>query len=387
MITRLPLSIGFDAKRLYHNFTGLGNYSRTLLQTLAAVRPDWQYHLFTPKINPHSRLQFLHQIPHLSVHTPPKGWTAMPATWRRVAMSRDIRRSGVDIYHGLSHELPVGLSDSGIRTAVTMHDLIFERFPAQYPWLDRKIYRWKFKQACRQADRIVAISEQTKADLIEFYKVPAHKIQVIYQSCDPIFRSAPDDTYKDSVRQRYGLPGEFLLYVGSVIERKNLLAIVQALHQLTAFPTLPLVVVGNGGAYLRKVRDYIASKGLQKRIFWFKTLDFNDLPVFYHLAHALVLPSLFEGFGIPIIESLNCGTPVITSTGSCFAETAGPGASYVDPHDTGDIARAMQQVMEDSALHSRLSQAGSRYVRRFDPEVVGIEWVSLYQALIEGTVE
>lgn len=375
------LSIGFDAKRLYWNFTGLGNYSRTLLRTLAEVRPEWHYHLFTPRINEMPRLDFLKKIPHLSVHAPAGAWSALPAAWRSWGMSGDIRRSGVGIYHGLSHELPAGLTDKKIKKVVTIHDLIFERYPEQYPFLDRQVYHYKFRQACQAADVVVAISEQTKADIIDYYKIDPQRIQVIYQSCEPIFLQPADVVRQAVVRQKYGLPRDFLLYVGSVIERKNLLGVVKALQQIKDYPDLPLVIVGDGRGYRQQVEAYITAHGLQSRIFWYKSLDFADLPFFYQQARTLVLPSLFEGFGIPIIESLNCGTPVVTSRDSCFRETAGSGALYVDPLDPGAIAAAIRRLLEDSVLHRELALAGKQYVRRFDASVIGSEWVKLYESM------
>lgn len=375
------LSIGFDAKRLYWNFTGLGNYSRTLLRTLAEIAPEWHYHLFTPRINEASRLDFLKKIPHLQVHAPEGLWSKVPAAWRSFGMAGDIRRSGVSIYHGLSHELPAGLTGKSIKKVVTIHDLIFERYPEQYPFFDRQVYRYKFRQACQSADVVVAISEQTKTDIIDFYKIDPARIQVIYQSCEPIFQQKADTARTIAVQQKYHLPSDYLLYVGSVIERKNLLGIVRALHRLTEYPELPLVIVGDGKAYLRQVQDYIEKHQLQSRIFWYKTLDFADLPVFYQGARAMILPSLFEGFGIPIIESLNCGTPVITSEGSCFSETAGPGALYVNPLNPDHIADAVRRLLNDSALHRELAREGKQYVRRFDPGMIGAEWVKLYESI------
>ena len=151
--------------------------------------------------------------------------------------------------------IPIGLDKKGIPSVVTMHDLIFERYPLQYKWVDRMIYRKKFKYAIEHADQIIAISQQTKTDLIEFYQAPAEKISVCYQSCNPAFQQTISEIEKERIRNKYNLPAAYFLSVGSVIERKNLLTSCQALVQLKKEERLPLVVIGNGGAYKKRFNN------------------------------------------------------------------------------------------------------------------------------------
>ena len=180
------MQIGFDAKRAFNNFTGLGNYSRTLIETLAHFYPENTYHLFTPNLNTNPRIAAFSKNPSLKIHTPSFPFNKISPLWRSYFINKDILSSGVQIFHGLSHELPIGLSKK-IKQVVTVHDLIQERYPQYYTAIDRKIFTLKLKQACHQADIIVAISEQTKRDIIEFLKIDAEKIQVIYQSCHQQF--------------------------------------------------------------------------------------------------------------------------------------------------------------------------------------------------------
>ena len=174
------LRIGYDAKRLFNNFTGLGNYSRTLLANLAEYYPDNAYFLYSPKIAKNDETHFFLNSALFNVQLPKRG---PGAYWRSVGIKRDLLKHKIQLFHGLSHEIPLGLEKANIRSIVTIHDLIFERFPEHYPFIDRKIYSLKFRYACRHADHIVAISENTKQDIIEFYDIPPEKISVIYQSC------------------------------------------------------------------------------------------------------------------------------------------------------------------------------------------------------------
>src|SRR5690606_9066256 len=149
----------------------------------------------------------------------------LPSLWRSQWMAKNLQDLEIDLFHGLSHEIPAGLKKSGIKSVVTIHDLIFERYPHQYNPLDVRIYRKKFKHACQNADRIIAISEQTKQDIVDFYKIDPLKIDVCYQSCDRSFNSFISEIQKTEIRKRYSLPERFFLSVGSIIERKNLLNI------------------------------------------------------------------------------------------------------------------------------------------------------------------
>ncbi len=358
------LNIGFDAKRAFQNRTGLGNYSRTLIRSLAEIYPQHQYFLFAPKTKPLFR--------------PPAGMQAvlpvrahhrwLKSVWRSRWMVKDLQRQEVDVFHGLSAELPFGIHRTAIKTAVTMHDLIFERYPQQYNPIDVLTYRKKARYACEQAHRVIAISEQTKADLVEFYGTPANRISVCYQACDPAFETLHSQEAIAAMLQQYGLPAQYFLYVGSVIERKNLLRIAEALHQLKGRLDIPLVVLGDGRQYKEKVKQFLRQKGLEKQVIWLNEVAdfaFKDLPALYQGATALLYPSLFEGFGIPILEALWSRTPVITSRGSCFLETGGNAALYVDPLNPAAIAEAMEQVAGNGTLVEGMKEKGILHAQNF----------------------
>ena len=221
------LRIAFDAKRITHNATGLGNYGRTMVAMLARFAPQNRYDLYTPDPGRDELRRRLDGIPQLTFRYPRKPLHGpFKALWRSLGLSRELAPDTA-LFHGLSGELPSGLRKRGVRSVVTIHDLIFLRFPAYYKPVDRWIYTLKFRSACRRADRIIAISEATKRDVMHFFGIPEQKIDVIYQGCDERFKHPVDAALLDDVRRRHALPDHYILSVGSIEERKNLLLLLR----------------------------------------------------------------------------------------------------------------------------------------------------------------
>jgi len=374
------MNIAFDAKRAFQNNTGLGNYSRTLIQSLIKGYPVHSWYLFAPK----QTTMFIPDA-HAKVILPEKTWHRwFKSAWRSKYVVKELQQYKIDLYHGLSHEIPFGIHESGVKSVVTMHDLIFERYPGQYNPIDVFTYRRKARYACRHANRIIAISEQTKQDIITYYQIPAEKISVVYQSCDPAFSIHHSPAELAQLRAKYNLPDRYFLYVGSVIERKNLLGVIKAMQILQGTLSIPLVVLGNGSGYKKKVKAFIAENGLEQQVIWLNEqsrLDFKEVPLLYQAATALLYPSVFEGFGIPILEALCSLTPVITSQGSCFGETGGDAALYIDPLQPETLAAAMQQVATDTELVNRMKEKGWVHAQHFTPEKCAAGVMQVYEAI------
>lgn len=382
------MNIGFDAKRAFHNTTGLGHYSRNLLWALAEYFPEHEYFLFNPKANRnfHFAAPNLHEVlPQEILHR------LFSSAWRSSWVKKDLKRNKIDLYHGLSHEIPLGIQKTGIRSVVTIHDLIHERYPEQYNAIDVKIYRKKFRYACEHADRVIAISEQTKKDIIEFYKTPADKISVCYQSCNPAFMSAVSEENRHRVKKLYDLPDQFFLYVGSIIERKNLLNICKALRLLKNELDIPLVVIGDGGAYKSKVKEYISQNGLDKQVIFLSETaaakgsatfqKATDFPAIYSSAIAMIYPSFFEGFGIPVLEALWSRLPVITSNVSCLPEAGGEGAYYVNPANAEEIAAGMKKIYSDKQFADMMREKGWLHAQNFTPQKHAEAVMNVYKDL------
>ncbi len=376
------MRIGFDGKRVMQNFTGLGNYSRYVVEMLCRFSPENEYVLYAPRKRA-SRVidDFLLRCPQLKRIYPEKGvWKRFPSLWRTFGMTSCIRADQIDIYHGLSNELPLNIRKAGnVKRVVTVHDLIFLRYPAYYPWIDRKIYAYKFRKACEQAEVIIAISECTKRDIVSYFQIPESKIQVIYQGCDASFAEPVSLEKKQEVRRKYQLPEHYILNVGSIEERKNALLAVKALCSLPSY--LHLVILGRRTPYTERIEAFVRTHHLEERVEIRSGVPFVDLPAIYRQAEAFVYPSRFEGFGIPVVEALHSGIPVVAATGSCLEEAGGPDSIYVDPDDAEALAGALERILGDAGLRRRMVSKGKEYVRRFSAGTQALQLVEIYRTL------
>jgi glycosyltransferase involved in cell wall biosynthesis len=370
------LIIGFDGKRAAKNFTGLGNYSRYVLNILNKFYPDNAYRVYIPgKLD--RRADDLAKLSSMRICHPKN--IKFQIFWRSFGILRNLKADGIKIFHGLSNEIPFGIKKTGIASVVTIHDLIFLRYPEYYPWLDRKIYNFKFRYACRNADKIIAISEQTKFDIINYYHIPESRIEVIYQNCNAAFQKEISKGELEEVKKRYLLPAAFLLNVGTIESRKNLLLIVKALNDLPAH--ICLVVIGKETPYSKKVKDYIALQNLTDRVQFLKNVPIEDLPAIYRQAEIFIYPSEFEGFGIPILEALHSQIPVIAAKGSCLEEAGGPESLYVNPHDQQELAAAINSLLNNPGKKQLMIEAGKEYLKKFSDHIIAGKLMELYQKL------
>lgn len=376
------MRIGFDGKRAVQNFTGLGNYSRYVIEILYRFFPENEYVLYAPRKRPSRAFDALLQhCPLLETIYPGSGmWRRFKSLWRTFGITSRLQQDGIELFHGLSGELPLNIRKATkVKSLVTVHDLIFLRYPAYYQWIDRKVYTYKFRKACENADVVVAISECTKRDIISYFQIPEDKIKVVYQGCDISFMQMASLARKQEVKGKYGLPERFILNVGSIEERKNVLLAVKALARLPQ--EMNLVIVGRRTPYTDEVERSIRDLHLENRVTILSGVPFADLPVLYQLAETFVYPSRFEGFGIPIIEAIHSGLPVVAATGSCLEEAGGPDSIYVNPDDVDAMADALQRLSGDTELRRKMIGAGQEYVRRFSEEMQARQLMDIYKAL------
>jgi glycosyltransferase involved in cell wall biosynthesis len=373
-----PLTIGFDGKRATQNFTGLGNYSRYIVSILSEYFPNNKYKVYSPQeLNKQTLAGVWNNSFSVSLRHPKQ--KRFKSFWRSYGIITDLIKDGIEIYHGLSNEIPFGIRKAGIASVVTIHDLIFLRYPEYYPLLDRKMYAFKFRYACRNADKIVAISEQTKRDIIQYFKIDESCIEVIYQNCNKRFTLEPSKAELEQIKQFYELPEKYLLNVGTVESRKNLLLIVKALRKVD--PSTHLVVIGRKTPYAENVMRYIAENNLVNRVHFLSNVSHEDLPGIYRQAELFVFPSEFEGFGIPIIEALHSGIPVIAASGSCLEEAGGPDSMYINPNNENELSDAINFVLINPEKRKKMIEAGREYVKQFDDKLIAQKLIELYQTL------
>lgn len=352
--------IALDAKRAFHNHRGLGNYSRDVIRLLGTYAPEYELLLVDP----------------LGTFRPAAGWRLFPALWRSWGVVSQL--PNVALYHGLSGEVPLGIKRSASKVLVTMHDAIFMRYPHLYSWTYRHLFAMKVRYACRVADGIICISEQTKRDMITYFGADERKIRVVYQGCHSRFREPVSPQNVLSVRQRYHLPEHYLLTVGAIEPRKNLETIIRAIH--AAHLSMPIVAVGADSRYAVFCRSLAEQLGVTLIVV--HSVCAEDLPAIYKGALLMLYPSHFEGFGIPILEAMCVGVPVLTSEGSCFAETGGDAAVYVSPADVQAMADCLHRLVNDEAERAEMISRGFQQAARFADEQVAASLLAVYREFL-----
>lgn len=369
------MRIGFDAKRAVSNYTGLGNYSRFIISNLMMFYPENSYKLFISKLSSGNIEETLsYDKSNYIVKRSRKPF------WRTFGIVKDIKAENIQLYHGLSNELPFRINQTGTKSIVTIHDLIFLKHPEFYPVVDRVIYNIKAKYACKIADKIIAVSECTKRDIINYYQIDPEKIEVIYQGCFSIFKERIDDSKKKEIRKKYNLPAKFLLSVGSIEERKNILLIVKALKNI---PDIHFVVIGKQRKYAKKVLAYASQHRLSDRVHILSNVSLAELPAIFQSSEIFIYPSLYEGFGIPIIEALNSEIPVIGAKGSCLEEAGGFHSIYVDPYNDIELAEQVNRLLTDNTLREVMIKEGLEHVKHFSDDKCTEALFNIYEELIK----
>lgn len=367
------MRIGFDAKRAFLNASGLGNYSRNTINALHRYSENNHYVLYTPEIKDglfENYIQF-------EVHTPESPVAKIFKSVWRSKSTKLLKKHQIDIFHGLSNELPYGIHKTKIPSVVTIHDLIFMRFPEFYKTIDRKIYHNKVKYACSSAKKIIAISEQTKEDIIRFLKVDPGKIEVVYQSVSPVFF---ERTEIENLCAKYNISKNFILSVGTLEPRKNQMAILKALH--SGKIDSQIVFVGKPTSYVKNLYDFINTNNLSSQVKFLNNIPENDLAGLYQQACLSVYISHFEGFGLPVIESMASGCPVITSNVSCLPETAGGAAILCNPNDCNELVSQINILLENDNLRNDLIRKGNERAKLFHPKYFAKKMISLYTGIL-----
>lgn len=377
------LVIGLDAKRAVANRTGLGNYSRFLIDSLSKNYENCTLKLFVPKIKENEEFAELTERRNIVLCTPQRFVDKiLPFVWRSFSMTSQWQNSGLDIYHGLSNELPLNVSPAPCPAVVTIHDLIWHKAPEDYSPVDRMIYEYKYRRSAQLATRIIAVSNRTKEDIVNDWQIDPEKIDVIYQGCNPIFSRPVSIDKKEEVRKKYNLGDKYMVSVGTVQSHKNQLLAVRGLRALPHY--LKLVLVGKtNNRYKAEITRFIEDNRLVNRVIWLDNVPTEDLPAIYAGAVMSSYVSTYEGFGIPIIESLSVGVPVIASQGSCLEEAGGSGALYVDPENVPSFVETARAILDKPLLRRDLIDKGLKHVRKFNSEDFAAAVMNTYHKAID----
>jgi glycosyltransferase involved in cell wall biosynthesis len=376
------LTIGYDGKRAALNAVGLGNYSRNLLRDLSTERPENRYVVYSPSpFDPKLSAEF---TPHPSItlrapESRPR-FKLLRHLQRHSAVVRQAREDRLSLFHGLTHTLPAGLPCPSV---VTVHDLMYLRRPEDFGWFERTNLHRICKAAVRRAARVIAVSEATKIDVVERLGVAPEKVVVTWQSCSPRFRRervTEDDLAR--VRAKHALPPRFILQVGTVEPRKNALRLVRAFHRLgPRGEGVQLLIAGlSRSDYAQEVRAAAQASGGTVRLLGH--VDTQELPALYTAASLFAYVPLIEGFGIPVLEALSCGTPVVTSNASSLREVGGPAAIPIDPLSEDSIAEGLAAGLDDGPVLARVRAAMPAHVAKFSPAAVVERVMDVYRAAL-----
>lgn len=369
--------IGFDAKRLFNNNTGLGNYSRSLVTQLKSYYPEHEYILFSPSIHAHSPYyDFTHNFASI---TPTSGNSL---AWRSRGIIKDLQTQKIDIFHGLSHEIPFGIEKTSIRSIVSIHDVIYKFFPQDFSLIDKTIYNLKWKHACTNSDHIIAISQTTKQDIMQYFGTDESKISVVYQTCHERFSQTLPAEKILHIQKKHNINRPYILYVGALSTRKNITTLIEAYSTIAHTIDADLVIVGGGRkTIVKKIDALIHKHSLQQRVKLLQGVGDEDLPALYQGADCFVYPSFYEGFGIPILEAFNSGTAVIASRASSLPEVGGNAALYFNPHSAEELAQQIITILHDTELRTELIHKGLARALEFSAKAFAQNTIKIYNSL------
>ncbi|MFN2243849.1 MAG: glycosyltransferase family 4 protein [Anaerolineae bacterium] len=354
--------IGIDASRATAaQRTGTETYSLHLIRELLALGKGHRFRLY------------FNQPPAPGLFPDAAEMRVMPFArlWTHARLSREMRTAAPDLLFVPSHVLPLLHPE---RCVVTIHDLGFYYYPEAHTLSQNLYLRWSTRYNARIATRVIADSIATRNDLLRYYRVPGERIEVVYPGRDEALGPVRDPEVLQDVRARYGLSEPYLLYVGTLHPRKNLVRLVQAFSAFTkamaAGPAKPkaepqLVLAGQKGWLYEEILNQVRKLDLVDRVVFTGYVPDADLPAVLSGAVAFVFPSLYEGFGLPVLEAMACGTPVICSNVSSLPEVAGEAALQVDPLDVEALAEAIHWVISDAGLRATLVERGYEQVQRF----------------------
>jgi glycosyltransferase involved in cell wall biosynthesis len=376
------MRIGIDGKVMSSYAGGIGtsafNLVRSCIREAVKTDPPVEFVIFT---GPHTCLDGV-QGPNCQVD---ERFRHIESSLLRLmfCIPRGLRAQRIDVFHGFDH-LGVPLFAKVGRYVATIHDMI----PLLWPqWVTRKhrlVVAAAYHRLGRQADLVITPSEATKADIVGHLRINPDRIAVVPWGCEERFQPTGDRERFAAVRRRYRLPTRYLLFVGTLEPRKNLTGLLHAYAILRAAghdENLKLVVAGRMGWLYHDIFDTVKSLGLEEEVVFTGFVDDEDLPHLYRGAQLFVFPSLYEGFGLPILEAMASGVPVVTSNAASMTEVAGEAAMLVDPHDSQAIAEGMGQVLYEDRLRDVLIQKGLTRARHFTWESVAQKTLELYAAL------
>ena len=378
--------IGFDATAAFTQGGGIGRYTRELLGALLREQGSYRFQVFTARSPQTSPSKYeLSSAAEASIKRVPLTPRWLYRIWYRLRLPVPVQlfTGRIDLFHSPDFVLPPVMGP--IPTLLTVHDLSFEYYPETFtPSLVtylRRVVPW----SVRRATRVLADSESTRSDLMSLYQTPGQKITVLYSGVNEQFRPIRSQPTLSTVRAKYGIGDEPYIFTVSTLQpRKNHRMLIEAFSRLVSAAQINLVIAGGKGWLYDEMAAEIMRLGLTERVHFLGFVDDEDLPTLYSAASLFVFPSLYEGFGLPILEAMACGTPVLASDASSLPEVSGDAALQLPPSDVAAWTAAMRNLLEDDGLRKRLVAAGFERAKRFTWERSARELLGIYELLLNA---
>lgn len=376
------MAIYIDVTAAVHQRAGLARYARTLAQTLASHHSqERDFRLFYASAGAGGAPIGLEGLPVRTTRAGIRPWRLAVWLGQRFGVGFDRLLPDAELFHATEHLL---MPLRRIPTVFTVHDLIYRLFPSYHKRLNYWYLNVAMPLFVKRADALIAISESSKRDLMRIYGVPGDRITVVYEAASPGFYPATAEAVAEA-KSRYGLPQRYLLALGTIEPRKNLMRLVDALRLLRQKdPELCLVIVGSTGWLYQDFFQHLEKLDDPRAVLLSGYVPDSDLPAVITGAAAYVLASLYEGFGLPILEAMACGTPVVCSNTSSMPELAGDAACYFDPHDTSGMTAAIANVLDNRQLREEMRQRGFKQAGLFSWQRTAEETLAVYDRVLSG---
>ncbi len=378
------MRITLDLSPAVHHHAGLGRYAHELLTALTQIDPANTYQSIYYAPTGHERPDPpLDRLPSQAIRLPAKPWRLSVLLADFAGLGMDDWLPHTDIFHATDHLLP---PLKRARSVFTIHDLIYQFFPEHHLPLNRWYLRLMLPRFMRRANAIIAVSENTRRDVTRLMNIPAEKITVIHEGVNPRFRPISEANALAQVRATYQLPERFILFLGTLEPRKNLLRLIEAYHALVTrnATTPPLVLAGRKGWLFQPIFERVKALGLEDKTIFTGWIAEADAPLLLSAAEVFAYPSVYEGFGLPPLEAMACGTPVITSNASSLPEVVGNAGILLSPDDAPAWANALERVLSDAGLRADLRARGLARARQFTWEATARQTLAVYQQVADG---
>lgn len=367
--------VGINARYIQRKITGIEKYIQQSLSALSKTDKSTGYVLFLCKDSPAPQVSFRNNFKKYFTDFPTHS-TLARILWEQFWLSGEIKKQEISLFHGTSFVLPFF---KPCKYLLTIYDLSYIYYPESYTFFNRLYYKLLLKHSINSANRIITISKAAKKEIMSEFNVPDKKIEIIYPGFDDSFGQFNKDAAKEFIRKNYSIASPFFVFVGSLIPRKNLVRVIEAMNKLkSTLPNHKLVVVGKKGWLYDEIFETVNRLKLTDTVIFTSYVQEQDLPFFYNAADALVFASLHEGFGIPLLEAMACGCPVITSNKSSMPEVAGDAALFVNPLDVTDISNAMRKIATDQSIRKELIAKGLQRVKLFSWDTAGEQLSKVY---------